>query len=59
VAGVPAAIVAGVLASPPPAGALAAELAGLAGSRDAAVADAGPWLRAAGRALATDPRGAG
>jgi glycerate kinase len=52
VAGVPAAIVAGVLASPPPAGALAAELAGLAGSRDAAVADAGRWLRAAGQALA-------
>jgi glycerate 2-kinase len=51
-AGVPAALVAGVIDTDPPPGVTAVALAGLAGGAAAAMANPGRWLRAAGRALA-------
>jgi glycerate 2-kinase len=54
-AGVPAVLVAGVIAADPPPGVAAAvALAGLAGGAAEAMASPQRWLRAAGRMLATD-----
>ncbi|HZC39438.1 MAG TPA: glycerate kinase [Streptosporangiaceae bacterium] len=53
-AGVPAALVAGQIATPAPAGAIA--LADLAGGAEAALADPGRWLRQAGQQLAASVR---
>jgi glycerate kinase len=54
-AGVPAVLVAGVIAADPPPGvATAVALAGLAGSAAGAMASPERWLRAAGRMLALD-----
>jgi glycerate 2-kinase len=53
-AGVPAVLVAGVIAADPPPGAAAVALAGLAGGAAGAVASPERWLRAAGRMLAID-----
>jgi glycerate 2-kinase len=51
-AGVSAAVVAGRVAAPPPAGVSALELTVLAGSAPAAISEPGRWLTAAGRRLA-------
>ena len=51
-AGVPAAIVAGDLGGPPPAGVAVLTLAALAGGTRPALADPARWLRAAGQQLA-------
>jgi glycerate kinase len=53
-AGVRASVVAGQVAAPPPAGVRAVELVALAGSSQAAMAEPGRWLTAAGLNLATD-----
>lgn len=53
-AGVPAAVVAGVVAADPPPGVASLALASLAGGARAAMADPGRWLREAGRVLALD-----
>jgi glycerate 2-kinase len=54
-AGVPAVLVAGIIAADPPPGVAAAvALAGLAGGAAGAMASPERWLRAAGRMLATD-----
>jgi glycerate 2-kinase len=56
-AGVPAALVAGVIVGAPQPGIRQfAELAGLAGGAAAAIAEPERWLQAAGRALAADQR---
>jgi glycerate 2-kinase len=52
--GVPAALVAGVVAADPPPGVATVALASLAGGTRSAMADPGRWLREAGRALALD-----
>jgi glycerate 2-kinase len=51
-AGVPAAVVAGVIAADPPPGVAAVALDALAGGAAEAMADPARWLRAAGRTLA-------
>jgi len=51
-AGVPAALVAGVIAADPPPGVVTVALDTLAGGAGAAMASPGRWLRAAGRMLA-------
>lgn len=53
-AGVPAALVAGVITADPPPGVPGVALARLAGGAAAAMASPGRWLRAAGRMLALD-----
>jgi glycerate 2-kinase len=53
-AGVPAAVVAGVIAADPPPGVAAVSLDALAGGAAEAMTDPGRWLRAAGRMLAED-----
>jgi glycerate kinase len=53
-AGVPAALVAGVIAADPPPGVATVALDALAGGGAAAIASPGRWLRAAGRMLALD-----
>jgi len=56
-AGVPAALVAGVIDADPPAGSTAVALADLAGGMAGAIASPRRWLRAAGQALARDVGG--
>jgi glycerate 2-kinase len=53
-AGVPAAVVAGVIAADPPPGVAAVALDALAGGTAGAMASPGRWLREAGRLLALD-----
>jgi glycerate 2-kinase len=53
-AGVPAGLVAGVIAADPPRGVAAVALDRLAGGTAAAMSSPGVWLRAAGRMLAVD-----
>ena len=53
-AGIPVALVAGVVSAEPVGFAAAVSLAALAGSAGAAMRDPRPWLRAAGAALARD-----
>jgi glycerate 2-kinase len=56
-AGVPAAVVAGQLSGPPPAGVAVLTLATLAGGTRPALADPARWLRSAGRELARQRAG--
>jgi glycerate 2-kinase len=56
-AGVPAALVAGVVAADPPPGVATVALASLAGDHRSAMADPARWLREAGRVLALDAGG--